>query len=269
MAQGVVEPEPRLHAGRGEPLLLVHGLLLTWQSWGAVADELASDYEVLAPTLPGHWGGPPARRPATIDYLADFLESLLDEFGWPTAHLAGNSLGGWLALELAARGRARSVTAIAPGGMWNSDPRAARRLIRKYRAFAPVIGIGAGSSVHPMVRSLVTPLLAHRPALVPHRLATAAALAPAHCTIVDDLAEDPTLPTGFTRFPDITTPITILFPAQDRLLPPRDHSHLPTHPILHSRTLPDVGHVPMLEAPTLITTEIRATTARSAPAATP
>ncbi|MGY2060888.1 alpha/beta fold hydrolase, partial [Nocardia gipuzkoensis] len=142
MAQVVSEPEPQFRAGRGEPLLLVHGLLLTWQSWGAVADELASDHEVLAPTLPGHWGGPPAPRPVTIAALADFVESVLDESGWPTAHLVGNSLGAWLVLELAARGRARSVTAISPGGLWESDADAAHRLIPKYRAFAPLIRVG-------------------------------------------------------------------------------------------------------------------------------
>ncbi|MFI5778214.1 alpha/beta fold hydrolase [Nocardia sp. NPDC051570] len=262
MAEGVIQPESRFRAGRGEPLLLVHGLLLTWQSWGVVADELARDYEVLAPTLPGHWGGPSPRRPATIAYLADFVEAVLDETGWPTAHLVGNSLGAWLVLELAARGRARSVTAIAPGGLWDSDTDAGPRLIRKYRAFAPIIGIGTGAGAHPMVRSLVTPLLAHRPALVPHRLATANALAPAHCTIVDDLIEDPAIPTGFTRFAEITAPVTVLYCAEDRLLPPRNPNPLPTHPTLHAHTLPAVGHVPMLEAPTLIATEIRTATTR-------
>ncbi|MBF6328965.1 alpha/beta fold hydrolase [Nocardia transvalensis] len=265
----MVVPEPCHRAGRGEPLLLVHGMLLTWQSWGTVLDELASDYEVLAPTLPGHWGGPQAQRPAGITALADFVESVLDETGWSTAHLVGNSLGGWLVLELAARGRARSVTAIAPGGMWDSDARAARQLIRKYRALGPVIGVGAGPEAHPMARSLVTPLLAHRPADVPHRLATANAAAPAHCVIVDDLAEDPTLSAGFTRFADITAPVTILFCEHDRVLPPRFHSHLPDLPTIHSRTLPAVGHVPMLESPALITSEIRTAIARAHPAPTP
>ncbi|WP_280266714.1 alpha/beta fold hydrolase [Nocardia wallacei] len=174
---GATEPEPQYRAGRGEPLLLLHGLLLTWQSWGGVLDELSGDHAVLAPTLPGHWGGPVARRPATFTLLADHLERMLDETGWQTAHLVGNSLGGWLALELAARGRARTVTAIAPGGMWNSETRTAGRLLRKYRAFAPVIGVGAGTT-RTMTRSLVLPLLSYHPAAVPYRLAPAGAPAP-------------------------------------------------------------------------------------------
>lgn len=256
------EPEPYYRAGRGTPVLLLHGLLLTWQSWGAVLDELSCDHEVLAPTLPGHWGGPEVNRPATFAALADFAEAMLDENGWSTVHVAGNSLGGWLALELAARGRARSVTVIAPGGLWDSDADAAQQLVRKYRAFGPVIGIGAGAAAPAMVRSLVIPLLAHRPAAVPHGLATASAAAPAHCHIVDDLAEDPALATGFTRLADIGVPVTVLLCEHDRVLPARFHGRASTLPGIEARTLPGVGHVPMLEDPDAVADEIRAGIAR-------
>jgi pimeloyl-ACP methyl ester carboxylesterase len=259
----VVEPEPYYRSGRGAPVLLLHGLLLTWQSWGGVLDELSGDHEVLAPTLPGHWGGPAARRPATFAALADFAAAMLDENGWARTHLVGNSLGGWLALELAARGRARSVTVIAPGGLWESGPRAAQQLVRKYRAFGPVIGIGADAAAPAMVRSLVIPLLAHRPAAVPHGLATASAAAPAHCHIVDDLAEDPTLTTGFTQLADIDVPVTVLLCEHDRVLPPRFHGRGTSLAGIEFRTLPGVGHVPMLEAPDAVTTEIRAGIARA------
>ncbi|MBF6062880.1 alpha/beta fold hydrolase [Nocardia terpenica] len=267
MVSEASRPEPNYRAGRGEPVVLLHGLLLTWESWGAVLDELSGDNTVFAPTLPGHRGGPPARHPETLAALTDFVAAAMDENGWRTAHLVGNSLGGWLALELAARGRARSVTAIAPAGMWDSDAQAGARLIRKFRAFAPMIGIGPGGTGHSMVRSLVVPLLAHHPALVPNRLATAVSAAPAHCTIIDDLAEDAALTTGFTRFDDIDAPTTLLFPEHDRVLPPRYHTRATALPTIDARTLPDVGHVPMLDAPTLITTEIRTTIARAERAA--
>ncbi|GAB2719037.1 alpha/beta fold hydrolase [Nocardia thraciensis] len=264
---GATEPEPQYRAGRGEPLLLLHGLLLNWQSWGGVLDELSGDHAVLAPTLPGHWGGPVVRRPATFAALADFAEQLMDETGWQTAHLVGNSLGGWLALELAARGRARTVTAVAPGGMWDRETRAAAQLLRKYRAFAPVIGVGAGAT-RTMARSLVIPLLSYRPAMVPHRLATAVAAAPGHCRIVDDLAEDPALATGFGRFADISTPLTVLYCEHDRVLPPHLHTAPAQSPTMRSATLLGVGHVPMLEAPGLVAAEIRASIAPRPAAAT-
>ncbi len=82
-------------------------------------------HEVLAPTLPGHAGGPPLPDPLSTQALLDALERMLDDAGLATAHFAGNSLGGYLALHLAARGRARSVVALAPAGGWTpEDPSA-------------------------------------------------------------------------------------------------------------------------------------------------
>ncbi|SUA74214.1 Dihydrolipoyllysine-residue acetyltransferase component of acetoin cleaving system [Nocardia otitidiscaviarum] len=260
-------PEPRLRTGRGAPVLLLHGFLLTWQSWGAVIDDLAGDHDVFAPTLPGHFGGPPARQPATIPGLVDHVEAMLDEVGWRTAHLVGNSLGGWIACELAARGRATTLTAIAPAGFWPDRP-TAETLIRKFRSFGPLVGLNTadGLPVMPnMLRSLLIPLLAHQPAVVPNRLANAMAATPAHCTIIKDLAEDPAIPAGFTKLPELDLPITILRPEHDRIIPP--HFYAPDaftgHPTLTDRPLPGVGHVPMLEAPTLIASEIRKSIGRA------
>src|SRR3954468_1566606 len=88
----------------------------TWRSWELVLGTLECRHEVLAPTLPGHAGGPPLDGEGTGTLLAEALERVLDEAGFATAHIAGNSLGGHLALQLAARGRADSVVALAPAG---------------------------------------------------------------------------------------------------------------------------------------------------------
>ncbi|MFI6871276.1 alpha/beta fold hydrolase [Nocardia sp. NPDC050406] len=265
--EAIPAPASSLRTGRGEPVVLLHGFVLTWQSWEPVIEGLARDHEVLALTLPGHFGGPPADHPATIPALADYVEARMDEAGWPTAHLVGNSLGGWLAFELAARGRARTVTGIAPAGFW-PDARAAAALVRKFRAFGPLVGLGTPDNrpvIPSMLRSLLLPLLVHNPAAVPNRLATAMAAAPAHCTIIRDLAEDPAIPTGFAHLPTLDIPITVLLPEHDRIIPP--HLYSPTaftnHPTLEVRPLPAVGHTPMLEAPTLLTTEIRTATTRT------
>lgn len=266
-AGGTVDsiPEPLLRTGRGEPLLLLHGALLTWQSWIPVIDDLAVDHDILAPTLPGHWGGPEVEHPATITALIDFAEAQLDAAGWESAHIVGNSLGGWLALELAARGRARSVTAIAPAGLWR-NPEAADSLLRKFLIFAPLVGASPGRppALPTMLRSLLVPLLAHRPAAVPSRLAKAMSAAVTNCTITQDIAEDPALSTGFTTLSTLSTPTTILLPQHDRILPAHLYPELPTTPTLDVRPLTGVGHVPMLEAPTRVTAEIRAGLARAA-----
>src|SRR5437763_8918020 len=124
--------EALYRAGSGEPVLLLHGFTGAWHHWRPLLGDLVARYEVIAPTLAGHDDGPPyeAGNPMTFHGAADHLERHLDEIAVDTAHVVGNSLGGALALELAKRGRARSVVALAPAGGWNRGDGEARRLGR-------------------------------------------------------------------------------------------------------------------------------------------
>src|ERR1700737_2668721 len=118
MPKPVIAPFHR--AGSGSPLVLLHGLTGSWRIWRPVLSSLSARHDVFVPTLAGHRGGPVLEARVSIHALADALENTLNEAGIHTAHLAGNSLGGWLALELARRGRARSVVAISPAGAWQT-----------------------------------------------------------------------------------------------------------------------------------------------------
>jgi pimeloyl-ACP methyl ester carboxylesterase len=109
---------PFHRGGSGPPLVCLHGFTDTWRTWELVLPALERRHEVLAPTLAGHAGGPAIDGRPTSDTLADAVERAMDEAGFETAHIAGNSLGGHVALQLAARGRARSVVALAPAGGW-------------------------------------------------------------------------------------------------------------------------------------------------------
>jgi pimeloyl-ACP methyl ester carboxylesterase len=122
MAAGDYTPLHR--GGAGSPLVLLHGFTDTWRCWELVLPALEAEHEVLAPTLAGHAGGPPIGADEDPEEaIVAGVERALDAAGFETAHLAGNSLGGWVALKLAARGRARSVTALAPAGGWpEGDP---------------------------------------------------------------------------------------------------------------------------------------------------
>lgn len=109
---------PSHRGGCGPPLVCLHGFTGTWRMWELVLPALERHHEVLAPTLPGHAGGPPVPAALSDATLPDAIERLMDEAGIERAHLVGNSLGGFLALQLAARGRAQSVVALAPAGGW-------------------------------------------------------------------------------------------------------------------------------------------------------
>ncbi|AXQ31082.1 alpha/beta hydrolase [Solimonas sp. K1W22B-7] len=124
--------------GQGVPLVLLHGVGGSWRMWKPVLPLLERQFRVIVPTLPGHRGGEPlpAGVEPTIGLLADRLLLQLRAMGIEQAHVAGNSLGGWLAVELARRGFALSVTALSPAGGWRSlqDYRAlARSLVTSYR----------------------------------------------------------------------------------------------------------------------------------------
>src|SRR5262249_25951396 len=115
--------------GSGEPLLLIHGFSATWRVWEPMLPLVEGEFDALAVTLGGHVGGPEvAACELSVSGLADLLERAMDDAGFETAHVVGNSLGGWLALELGHRGRARSVVALAPAGGWERGTRHERRL---------------------------------------------------------------------------------------------------------------------------------------------
>ena len=120
---------PGYRDGTGTPLLLLHGVGGNWRVWSPVLPHLEEHHDVIAPTLLGHGGA--ARFPVgvepSIEALADGLEEALDEAGIAEVHVVGNSLGGWVALELARRGRARSVVVFSPAGAWRSQWRISSR----------------------------------------------------------------------------------------------------------------------------------------------
>ena len=142
-------------SGQGEPLVLLHGQGFSRRSFDPVAPALAARRDVIAVDLPGHGESP--RQPkgagnAPRD-LAVAVAELLDELDLPTVHVAGNSAGGWVALELAKMGRARTVTALAPAGLWRrtaplhirAGMRQARlnaRIVRRLRPNAPRSRVG-------------------------------------------------------------------------------------------------------------------------------
>jgi pimeloyl-ACP methyl ester carboxylesterase len=133
-------------AGVGEPLLLLHGIGSTRDDFAALYPRLDREYRLLAPDLPGHGrSGPLAVRP-TVAAITDAIEADLDELGTGRVHVLGNSIGARVALELAARDRARSVVAISPSGANLPGERlyqgavlgAARLALRAVRPLVPV-----------------------------------------------------------------------------------------------------------------------------------
>jgi len=108
-------------SGSGTPLLLIHGMGSASTAWKLIRPALQDKFQVTAIDLPGHGKSDLDPHQAMDPYsLALLMTKQMDELGIEKAHIAGNSLGGWIALEMAAAfpDRVLSVTGLAPAGLW-------------------------------------------------------------------------------------------------------------------------------------------------------
>jgi pimeloyl-ACP methyl ester carboxylesterase len=251
----MAELSPALYrAGSGEPLVLIHGFTATWRCWLPVLGLLVPRFEVIAPTLNGHDGGPPSPPGAeTLAQATDHFESLLDGLGVQAAHFAGNSMGGALALELAKRGRARSVVAISPGGGWEEDDR--REVERIIRLFKRTQTSARATVKHherllarPGFRRIGMRDIMARGHLVPAEEAVRLTRSSIRCSVVDDVFK--TMRNGTGRVVDldqVKAPTLIAWGDKDRLLPMKRHSERFRREIpgVKFQVLPGLGHTPM------------------------
>jgi pimeloyl-ACP methyl ester carboxylesterase len=129
--------------GSGEPLLLIHPLGTDIVVWEPVLERLAAERDVIAVDLPGFGASPPLAGGAdpTPQALAAAVGRFLDTLGLDRVHVAGNSLGGWVALELAQAGRALSAAGLCSAGFWTRPlgPRGGPDVRRIGRALLPLL----------------------------------------------------------------------------------------------------------------------------------
>jgi pimeloyl-ACP methyl ester carboxylesterase len=245
-----------IRQGSGDPIVLFHGILGSERMWRGVVPLLARHHDTIALTALGHAGGPPAlRRPARIVDVIDDAERALDSLGLETAHLVGNSMGGWVAIELARRGRARSVCAFSPGGFWGAPttgtPRAVarlRRTIRDAQRGRPLLPFLARSG---RFRRWAMQLNAVHGDRMTAAEVVGAADDLLGCAVAQDLLSTTESIAPFDRPP---CPMTLVWTARDRVLPLSESSALARAGLPEARylVLDDVGHVPMFDDSALV-----------------
>jgi len=234
----------------------VHGIGHRRQAWDAVLDRLTPHRDVIAVDLPGHGESPPldtAGRPAIVA-LAEDLTGFLDQLGLDRPHVAGNSLGGRLALEAGALGRAASVTALSPAGFWRSERELgyAKTVFRTMETLGarlePVAPRLAGSTAG---RAVLYATVVHRPSRMSPEQALGdmrafMAASPALNAILAEASPfEGEIPAG--------VPVTIAWGSHDRLLPRRQalvaRARLPQARFVR---LAGCGHAPMTDDPALV-----------------
>jgi pimeloyl-ACP methyl ester carboxylesterase len=254
---------PPIHLGSGEPVLLLHPFLMSQTVWEVVAQQLAETgrYEVFAPTMAGHNGGPAAGTWfLSSSALADHVERQMDELGWDTAHIVGNSLGGWVAFELERRGRARSVTGIAPAGGWTRWSPVKFEVIAKFVSGMPFLALarllGQRALRLPYSRRLATLPLSGSPDGVGARQLSTIIDDAAHCPAYFHMLIKALLLPGLLELAQTAVPAHLVVCQKDRVVPPKRFSRHFTD-FLPANTqvtrLDGVGHVPMFEAPGRVT----------------
>lgn len=241
--------------GSGPPLVLLHGVAHRRQAWGAVLDRLTPHRDVITADLPGHGESPPLEKgePA-VEAMLGAVTALLDDLGLERPHVAGNSLGGRLALEAAAVGRAGSATALSPAGFWRNEREAAmaRATFKIMEAAGGRLQrYGPALSRHTAGRALLYGVTVSHPSRVPAEQAAGdmAAFLAAHDALEAILAQI----TPFTGQIPAGVPVMIAWGTKDRMLRPSQvlvaKARLPQARI---RPLPGCGHVPMTDNPALV-----------------
>jgi pimeloyl-ACP methyl ester carboxylesterase len=268
-----IGPSIRHHGGSGEPLLLLHPFALSADAWRPVLPALEQRHEVLVATFPGHMGGDPipAGFRHSIAASVDLAEAELDASGIGRVHIAGNSLGGWFALELARRGRALSTVAISPGGGWERGSAEERRLVRTFKRMGKLVRVGG--PLAPVLgrlgvarRLALRQIVAHPERLTPEQ-ASFLLRAPHQCDAFYDVLR---------RLPDepdpgpldaAAGPIRIVWGSEDRLLPMQGYSERWRRlaPKAEWVVIEGAGHVPMYCDPTRVAKLILEMTGASRP----
>lgn len=214
-----------VRTGSGEPLLLVHGLGSQYQVWAPVMDRLAAEREVIGIDLPGFGGSAPlpdGRTPNAAN-LTDAVAGFLDDVGWERPHVAGNSLGGWIACELAKRGRARSVAAIGPAGFWNRREAAASVAVLRVQRHVCRLMYGGAPRIFSsaLARKLLLSTIFARPERMPADAAVRAvrnyADSPGVAATLDWIGTE-----AFRGGEGIDVPVTMIWGDKERLLPRRE-----------------------------------------------
>lgn len=236
-------------------VVLIHGFTDIARTWDLVLPYLR-DVEVLVVTLPGHTGGAPLpSSDLTGEELADHVGAAMAERGWSSAHVVGNSLGGYVALQLAERDVARSVVALAPAGGWADGDASSRATLQHFVEMQAAV---RGAVAHadaiastPEGRRRATAMITQRFAHIPPDLVAAQIRGVAGCDgapALIDLALEQGWPLDPAR---VTCPVRVVWGTADKLLtwPSAAVRYQGWFPTADWVVLDDVGHAPQLDVP--------------------
>jgi pimeloyl-ACP methyl ester carboxylesterase len=248
-----------IELGEGPPLVFVHGLAGSWQNWLEQVPVLAREHRVVTLDLPGFGSSPMPSGEISIARYARLLDGLLGELAIDAAAVVGNSMGGFIAAELAIafpQRVERLVLVSAAGISTYADPRTARAL-PALRLSQRIVAAGAAWAAsksdtvarRARLRQATLALVVRHPSKLPAPLAAEQLRGAGKPGFVQALAS--ILDYDFReRLPEIACPTLIVWGDGDRVINVRD-ADVFAELIGGSRRVvfEDTGHVAMLERP--------------------
>lgn len=247
-------PANVVELGSGPPLLFVHGLAGRWQNWLENMPHFARTHRVIAVDLPGFGASPMPRGEISISGYARFLERLCDTLGIDAAAVVGNSMGGYVAAELAIASpqRVERLMLVSAAGI-TAEHLHRDRIMTGARVLAALwtrtAARHASLAKRPRLRRVGLGFVVRHAdrlsAPLAHELMQGAGkpgFLPAMEAILAHRISE--------RLPQIACPTFVLWGEDDRVIPVRDARRfgelIPQARVL---VLPDTGHVAMLERP--------------------
>lgn len=236
--------------GGGEPLLLIHGLGGSAGVWDPVLPLLAGERRTLVLELPGFGRAAPLPDEVepTAANLAAALHDACEALGVERPHVAGNSLGGWVALEMGRSGGAASVTALSPAGLWRAPLGSGKGDTRQWaRRLRPLV---AAALRIPATRRRMLSTFAAHPERIPAAEGRELVLGWIDASGYDGANRSMRThlfdPAGYPE----DVPVTIAWGELDRLVGPPKPERRPAG--ARFLVLPGVGHTPTWDDPELI-----------------
>jgi pimeloyl-ACP methyl ester carboxylesterase len=247
-----------IELGSGSPVVFIHGLAGSWQNWLEQLPVFAREHRVIAFDLPGFGESEMPAEKITISGYGRFVEALLDELGVSSAAVVGNSMGGFIGIELAIRfpQRVERLVLVSAAGLsieYQRNERAVALLNTLDARLAAYTGWVASRSDalarRPGSRRMIFGIVAHRADLLPGPLVAEQVRGsgkPGFVPALDALTDYPIR----DRLGEIACPVLIVWGSEDKLVPARDADEF-ARLIPNSRKVvwKETGHVAMLERP--------------------
>ena len=234
-------------AGHGVPLLLVHGFPLSSQMWAPVLPALAEAVRVVAVDLRGFGDSEAPRDGYTMDSLATDVVGVADALGLTRFAVAGHSMGGYVALRVAARWPDRLVGLMLVDSRAEADDEAGR--LRREEAIARIVGGGREGFLDDFIPNLVALATRQRAPRLLEELRAMAERVPAR-VLAGCLAGMRDRPDSRSLLPALAVPLLVMVGEEDTITPPASAQAMASAaPRATVACIAGAGHTPPVERP--------------------